>query len=289
MNSINNLVEGLSVVMIGRNEENILERALSPLKEIANEIVFVDTGSNDRTIEIANSLQCRVFERPWDDDFSAPKNMGIEHAGYQWILNVDCDEVLDIQKETRAILDQNLRSVDKPVFLIWLDHLATDDTVIPQESMRLFRNAPEIRFRNPIHESICESIYKHWPCYQPEVLDIHLRHHGFKSGNNNEKYKRNISIMRKWVKREPDNLFGTYKLGMNLYNNRDIQEGLHFLDNAFSLLNRSNDKWSYPFASKLVTSYYKALLDNNLQERAETVNEIVATWKQELEKNESKI
>ncbi len=279
------LLEGLSVVMIGRNEENILKRALSPLKEIADEIVFVDTGSNDRTIEIANSFQCRVIERHWDDDFSAPKNMGIEHANHKWILNIDCDEELIIRENTKSILDQGLKSINKPAFIIWLDHLTTDGRIIPQESIRLFRNDPKIRFLNPIHENICDSLYKHWPSYKPVVLDIHFKHHGFKSGNNEEKYKRNITIMRKWVKNEPDNLYGLYKLGMNLYSNRDIQEGLHFLDKAFSLLNRSNDKWSYPFASKLITSYYKALLDNNMQGKAETVNEIVTTWKQKLERN----
>ncbi len=287
MGSTDKLLEGLTVVMIGRNEENTLKHALSPLKKIANEIVFVDTGSSDRTIEIASSFQCRVLEHPWDDDFSAPKNMGIEHANHKWILSVDCDEELIIQKNTKSILDQGLKSTKRPVYIIWLDNLTTDGLIIPQKSMRLFRNDPKIRFQNPVHENVCDSIYKRWPSYKPVVLDIHFNHHGYKSGKNEEKYKRNISIMRKWVKKEPDNLYGLYKLGMNLYSNRDIREGLYFLGNAFSLLNRSNDKWTYPFASKLVTSYYKALLDSNQQEKAETIIKMVVAWKQKSERNEA--
>ncbi len=285
--SIDKLLEGLTVVMIGRNEEKILKYTLPPLKEIANEIVFVDTGSNDRTIEIANSFQCRVLERTWDDDFSAPKNMGIEHASHKWILNVDCDEELVIQKNTKSILHQSLKSTNGPVSIIYLDNLTTDGSIIPQKSMRLFRNDPKIRFQNPVHENICDSIYKHWPSYKPAVLDIRFKHHGYNSGSNEEKYKRNISIMKKWVKKEPNNLYGLYKLGMNLYSNRDIQDGLYYLGNAFSLLNRSNDKWSYLFAYKLITSYYKALLDNNQQEKAETIMQMVIAWKQKSERKET--
>ena len=64
---------GIAVVMIAKNEEVILSTSLPRLSKIADEIIFVDTGSNDQTIEIAKQHGCKVFSFQWCDDFSAQK------------------------------------------------------------------------------------------------------------------------------------------------------------------------------------------------------------------------
>ena len=83
--------------MIMRNEEKVLYRCLAFATKIFDEIIIVDTGSTDRSLEIASKFPCNVFHQPWDDDFSAPRNLSIEHATSDWIMILDPDEYIDPQ------------------------------------------------------------------------------------------------------------------------------------------------------------------------------------------------
>ena len=80
--------------MIGRDEGHCVGRALASVSALADEIVFVDTGSVDNTREIAAVFGARVFSYKWSDDFSAARNEGLEKCRGRWILVLDCDEVI---------------------------------------------------------------------------------------------------------------------------------------------------------------------------------------------------
>ena len=82
----------ISQCMIVKNEEKNIRRALSWAKEIVQEQVVVDTGSTDRTVEIAESMGAKIFHFEWCDDFSAAKNYAIEQATGDWIAFLDADE-----------------------------------------------------------------------------------------------------------------------------------------------------------------------------------------------------
>ncbi|MBF0626409.1 MAG: glycosyltransferase [Magnetococcales bacterium] len=272
--------DGLSAVMIGCNEEKFLPLTLPPLREAVDEVIFVDTGSQDRTLDIAEEFGCRIFRHDWVNDFSAPKNFGIDQASHSWILNVDCDEALTVDNGTRGwIHNQCHGGNDKPVFIVGIDNLLANGAVTRQESMRLFRNDPRIRFENPIHESVCESVYRNWPHYRPERVDLRLTHYGYQQDANKEKMRRNIKILREWLSRESDNIFGNYKLGMNLHHQGNISEGLYFMGRAFDLVNAVADKRSYPFLEQMVPFYFQGLLEEGRREEAMDVKASVARWR----------
>src|SRR5882724_11685213 len=84
----------LSVCFIARNEEKNLPRALASVRGIADEVIVADTGSTDRTVEIAKESGAIVCHFPWCDDFSAARNFAISHARGDWILWMDADEEL---------------------------------------------------------------------------------------------------------------------------------------------------------------------------------------------------
>jgi glycosyltransferase involved in cell wall biosynthesis len=84
----------ISIVIITRNEVDVISRCISQAKLISDDIIIVDSGSTDRTLEIASAYNCRVFERPWDG-YGANKNKGISLAKYDWILSIDADEIPD--------------------------------------------------------------------------------------------------------------------------------------------------------------------------------------------------
>ncbi|MBF0158685.1 MAG: glycosyltransferase family 2 protein [Magnetococcales bacterium] len=269
---------GLSVIMIGRNEELFLPRTLPPLRRVANEIVFVDTGSDDRTCEIAASFQCRLFHLPWQHDFSQPKNFAIEQAQYRWILSVDCDEELDVSSQGVAALRRCCRSTKDPLFLVAIDNLQADGGVTRHEAMRLFRNDPRIRFNNPVHESICDAIYQHWPQHHSQPAQVRLIHHGYSSGDNRTKLERNMDILRRWVDREPDNLYACYKLGMNLYFRQQMEQSLPLLQRAFQLLDQATDRHSYPFLNPLVSHYLDLLQQQGDTEQLAQAKARIALW-----------
>ncbi|MBF0416210.1 MAG: glycosyltransferase family 2 protein [Magnetococcales bacterium] len=271
--------EGLSVVMMGRDEAHHLQQSLPPLLEVADEVVFVDTGSRDQTLELVRQAGVRLIETPWGDNFSAPKNLGIENARYSWILSVDCDEILQGTPDVGLAIRTLCREASTPGFIIAIDNEMTDGQVTTSQAIRLFKNHPDIRFANPVHESVAQSLYVHWPDHPPVVAEgVRLRHLGYREGVNREKIRRNITILRSWLEREPDDLFGCYKLGINLRHVGASREGMYYLQRGFELLDRETDRGSWPFAEKLVEEYFQALLDNGLLDKAREVRQKIIGW-----------
>ena len=89
------LKKGISLCMIVKNEERSLSRTLESVKELVDEIIIVDTGSKDSTIDIAKSFNAEIFHFDWIDDFSAARNESLKYANREWVLILDADEILD--------------------------------------------------------------------------------------------------------------------------------------------------------------------------------------------------
>ena len=94
----------ISLCMIAKNEEKYLEQCLNSVKGLADEIIIVDTGSTDRTKEIAKKFSAKIFDFKWIDDFSAARNESLKHAAKDWILVLDADEMID-KEAVKAIKD----------------------------------------------------------------------------------------------------------------------------------------------------------------------------------------
>ena len=84
----------LSVCLIVRNEEALLENCLKSVSQLADQLVVVDTGSTDKTLEIARSFNAEIYHFKWCDDFAAARNESIKYATGDWILWIDADERL---------------------------------------------------------------------------------------------------------------------------------------------------------------------------------------------------
>jgi len=97
--------------MIVRDEEEFLPKCLESVKDVVDEMVIVDTGSTDRTVEIARAYGAKVYHHPWQDSFSEARNYGLQFAKGDWILQLDADE--ELAREDAPILKEVLRAVDK--------------------------------------------------------------------------------------------------------------------------------------------------------------------------------
>ncbi|MBS3100698.1 glycosyltransferase family 2 protein [Candidatus Woesearchaeota archaeon] len=94
----------ISLCMITKNEGRYLEQCLNSVGEIADEIIIVDTGSTDKTKEIAKKFKAKIIDFKWIDDFSAARNESLKHATKDWILVMDADEVIE-EKDLKKIKD----------------------------------------------------------------------------------------------------------------------------------------------------------------------------------------
>ncbi len=147
---------GISQCMIVKNEERNIERALSWGKGIVSEQIVVDTGSADRTMEMARSMGAKVYEFPWTNDFSAAKNYAISNARYEWIVFLDADEyfLMEDAQKLPALLNRFSNKGYDGVKTMFVD-LDDEGKVMDMRShLRIFRNLHELRYHRRIHENL---------------------------------------------------------------------------------------------------------------------------------------
>ena len=202
----------LSQCMIVKNEEKNIERALSWGKGFVWEQIVVDTGSTDRTVEIAKQLGAKVCHFPWKDDFSAAKNFAIGQATGNWIAFLDADEYFqsgDAKKilELLNSIERNPTYKDVHIVSNRMVHLNDEGTVFASSAQdRIFRNRPDIRYKNKIHEELYKISGK--GLVRMDAADLAtIIHTGYASSIMEEKKKRerNISMIKKGLETEPDN------------------------------------------------------------------------------------
>ena len=146
----------ISLCMIVKNEEAVLARCLNSIAELVDEMVIVDTGSTDKTKEIAQSYGAKVYDFPWQDDFSLARNFAFDQATQEYLLWLDADDVLE-PKDQAAFLELK-KTLDPAVQMVMLPyHVAFDENGIPTFSYyreRLMRRDAGFRFEGEIHEAI---------------------------------------------------------------------------------------------------------------------------------------
>jgi len=199
----------LSLCMITKNEEKNMELALGWAKEVTFEQIVVDTGSTDRTVEIAENMGAKVFHFDWIDDFAAAKNHAIEQASGSWIAFFDADEYF-LQPDAERLklrISQIESSGAYPDCLaigITLINLDDNGTQISQlMKVCAFRNRQDIRYEGRIHEML----------KVPEKSIVHLDdtvayHTGYSESVSIEKQKaeRNVRLLREELKSNPSDM-----------------------------------------------------------------------------------
>jgi glycosyltransferase involved in cell wall biosynthesis len=189
----------LSLCMIVRDEEEMLPRSLAAVRDAVDEIVVVDTGSTDRTIEIAKSFGAKVIEREWTGSFAEARNASFDAATGDWVMFLDADEVLvsDDAQRLREVLGRTWREAFYLVETNFTGELG-DGTAVTHNALRVFRNRPEYRFEGRIHEQIAHKL----PTGQPErieITDVRVEHYGYLGvvRDAKDKSRRNIELLER--------------------------------------------------------------------------------------------
>lgn len=143
----------ISACLIVRDEEANISKCLASLTPLVDEIVAVDTGSIDATVQLLEEHGARVRHEPWAEDFAKHRNQSLEMATSRWILIIDADEVVESSdlEETRARLASN----DLPDVLLVKVHMTyPGGRVLSMAAPRLFRRAAGLRYMYTVHEQL---------------------------------------------------------------------------------------------------------------------------------------
>lgn len=211
----------VSLCMIAKNEEKNIGRCLQSVVGVVDEMIVIDTGSCDKTCQIAQTFGARVQSFIWNDNFSDARNASLELAAGEWILFLDADE--ELTKESGAVLRRAVENQEIEGYFNKIINFAGDDSC-PETStdlvFRLFRNKPEYRFRNAIHEQICDVISEKNHQAQYQLLeDLVIFHYGYLDSHlkDKDKKRRNLILLEKELTHRPNDFLVRFHYAVELY------------------------------------------------------------------------
>lgn len=194
----------LSAAIIVRDEADHLRRCLASIRDVCDEIVVVDTGSVDDSVDVAASFGAVLGYYAWDDDFAAARNHALGLATGQWVLYIDADEELAVDADVgRSLL---AGAQDVVAATIWF---RTHPNFSPYREYRLWRHRDDIRFVGRIHETVVPDILavvEREGMSVVEVDEFRLTHHGY-TGDQTAKHRRNLPILERRVEEYPDRCY----------------------------------------------------------------------------------
>lgn len=206
----------MSLCMIVRDEEEMLPRCLEAVKDGVDEIVIVDTGSRDRTVEIARSYGAKVLFHEWTGDFAEARNIGLNAATGDWLLWLDADEVFvaDDARRLRALCGKTWRECFRVDIIHHLGDADDGDRAM-HSSWRIARNRPEYRFQGRIHEQIGQTFPGFLLDERFEHTDLRLDHFGYLGAVRADRGKsdRNLKLILSQLEEGDDSAFIHFNLG----------------------------------------------------------------------------
>lgn len=240
----------LSVCIICRDEEANLPRLFQSLDGLADEIIFVDTGSSDQSINIAQHYQVTILHWTWNHHFGEARNESLHHATGDWILIVDCDD--EITSATTSQIREFIQTTEAEACYVRYENLVgdSDREVVMFNKISLFRNRSTYRFRDPIHETIDAAMAEQTDLFRLPISNFVIRHHGYRDQSCVlRKEERNLQLIEKAIEQEGESPFLLYCKAVS-------QLHLSEYEPALQLLQALKKIWS-PADPYLSDVYYK--------------------------------
>lgn len=223
----------LSVCMIVKNESDILAETLPSLAQGADELIIVDTGSTDNTVEVAQKYGAKTYSFSWVHDFAAARNFSLSKATQDWVMWLDADEFFYL--EDLLALKAHLASLPQEQGALMIPILEcrrgeyTSSTLYSR--IKVFRNHQGIHFTRPINEQVTLA---DGSFFDPPLWDQVRIYHWGTVDIPEDKYilkkKRNITMAEAMLAQNPDDFTALYIVAKNYHELGDFEQSLMYLD-----------------------------------------------------------
>lgn len=233
----------VSLCMIVKNEESVLDRCLASVAHLVDEVIIVDTGSTDRTKEIASKYTSKIFDFEWINDFSAARNFAAEQATGDWILVLDADEYIDeenYQEFVDGLKEDNGKYDTYGVKIINFTG-SYGEKLVQNHHDRVYKNNGEIAYYRAIHEQLKSVEGKP---VKGSIAKLSVFHSGYmnKTVADKGKNERNKELIDKEMQ-ESNNAFDYFNLGNEYYSQGEYEEALKAYTNAYNLKSNYHLSW----------------------------------------------
>lgn len=249
----------VSVCMIVKNEEAHIVECLSRLSRLDWEIIIVDTGSTDHTVNLASTFTEHIYSYQWKNDFADARNFAVSKASNDWILSIDCDEYLESENYSDFIKWFSKKGTSMPAALgrITLKNLLSDNDTnhYIAEYVTRFFHRNYYHFEGSIHEQLTPLI----PCERiTQELPLSFLHVGYINQQIRlQKADRNIMLLLNEIRQSAPSCYLYYQLGQCYFAKQDYPSAAKYYKTALDLTTPP-----YPeFVQVLIESYGYALLE----------------------------
>ena len=260
----------LSLCMIVKDEEEMLPRTLEAIKPAVDEMIVVDTGSTDRTVEIAESFGAKVLHHEWTGDFGEARNISLEAATGDWIVWLDADEVLvsEDAAELRKLVGQTWREAFYLVETNFTGDIE-DGTAVTHNALRVFRNRPEYRFRGRLHEQMAHNL----PGYLPERIghtQVRVEHYGYLGvvRDKKDKARRNLELLERQSAEGVDTAYHKFNLGSEYLALGEMEKACELLVTSWKEMEDEPRRAAYPYVPSLASRTVIALKETGRLDEA---------------------
>lgn len=226
------------------------------------EIVLVDTGSTDRTVELASGFTDRIYHFEWCNDFSAARNYAMEKASHDWTLSIDCDEY--IESVDLSSLEKCMRTQPAAAGRILIRNRFTEYGQTAYEQVRVSRFADRLRyhFEGVVHEQLvplplpgdASPAVKY--VYDAPITVLHVGYDG-SAEEMHEKSRRNIALLEHELETQGADPYTYYQLGQSYRKLHDYDKAFYYFDLGLAMDVDPN----LDYVQTMVESYGYTLLD----------------------------
>lgn len=251
----------VTVCIIAKNEEKYIEECLRHLMPYGMEIIVTDTGSTDRTKEIARKYANKVLDFEWTDDFSAARNFCAGHAGNNWILAIDCDEyVQNIDTKLMRIYMQKYPRSAGTICIKSIARRNNGEIGYADEDIIRFYNRNFYEFAYPVHESVepkrsFDISEKQRECFR---VPVEVVHHGYNisGAEMRKKQERNLQMLYTSLKNENTREAYTYfQIGQSEQMIGNIENAVNSYSKCLELENDTMHQYINTCIIELATAY----------------------------------
>lgn len=233
----------LSIAMIVKNEEKYLDDMLKAIndlhKHIEFEIVVVDTGSTDKSIDIAKKYTDKVYNYVWDDDFSKARNKSIEYCSGEWILVLDADEILvSIDPIVKFFNEKSYEKYKCGTINILNYKNSVNETLKNYNNtpiVRLFKNG-YVKYEGRIHEQPLITM----PVMSTNIDVIHYGYVKYDSELMDKKFKRNIDLLFQDIETSNNKAYTFYQISNSYHMYGKSEKALEYIEKAYNISNKES-------------------------------------------------